>query len=119
MKARKVQKALDKPIPNETFNINVWLTDLEPEITDFIQWNLRPNPARDYVSISLEAVRTETINVKVLNLTGQTISNEQFSMQAGTNRENTLSTQNWAAGVYLIEVSGSNWRDVKKLVVTP
>ncbi len=106
-------------IPTETFNINVWLTDVEPEANDFVQWNLRPNPARDHVSISLDAVRTETLNVKVLNLTGQVIATEQFFMQAGTSRESTLSTQNWAAGVYLVEVSGSNWRDVKKLVVTP
>ncbi|MEM6347731.1 MAG: reprolysin-like metallopeptidase [Bacteroidota bacterium] len=106
-------------IPTETFNINVWLTDIEPELKDFVQWHLQPNPAREYVSIAIDAARSETINMRVLNLTGQSIANEQYVIQAGAPVEHRLSTQSWAAGVYLVEVSGRDWRDVKKLVVSP
>ncbi|MFK7921732.1 MAG: reprolysin-like metallopeptidase [Bacteroidia bacterium] len=106
-------------IPTETFNINVWLTDVEPKLNEFLSWNIRPNPAKDHFSISISAVRSGTVNVRVLNLTGQTLSSESIPVSAGANLEKRLSTQDWSTGVYLIEIMGDGFRDVKKLIVTP
>ncbi|MEL6846374.1 MAG: cadherin-like domain-containing protein, partial [Bacteroidota bacterium] len=70
-------------IPSTTFNINVWLTDIEPDFADGIQWQLQPNPAQNEVFVTIETERRSRLQMRVLNLSGQLVNQQTISLQAG------------------------------------
>lgn len=72
-----------------------------------VNWNMSPNPANHYVTITTEK-KTETI--RLLSIDGLTIS--EF---ASTGVKTTIDLNGFAQGVYLIQVDGSS---PKRLVIT-
>jgi hypothetical protein len=102
-------------IPQATFQINVWATSLEPNLTDELRWELWPNPTSEQVSLHIHSEVPRTISYKLLNLQGQQLQNKELALVAGENQKQ-LNLQGLAAGVYFIRLETKGWQSIKKLV---
>lgn len=77
-----------------------------------------PNPTSSATNVSIELSQNESVNVIVLNAIGQEVySSKGNNFEAGVNTI-TLNTENWAAGVYHINISTVKGSVNQKLTVT-
>lgn len=77
-----------------------------------------PNPARDYVNVSLgNAIRTsESVNVRLISLGGQVMQEQRTTAAAGT--VVSFRVSNYAAGVYILSVAGEDGtKETRELVI--
>lgn len=78
---------------------------------------LFPNPTANSTKLSVDLIQNETVNVIVMNSIGQEVyTSKSNSFNAGVN-EISLNTENWATGVYNINVATSKGSINKKLTV--
>ncbi len=79
---------------------------------------LYPNPTVGSTNLSIELSQNETVNIAVLNSIGQQVyASNNNNLNAGQNTI-SLNTENWAAGVYFVNVSTPNGSVNHKLNVT-
>ena len=77
-----------------------------------------PNPARDYVNVSLGSAlqNGETVSVRLISLGGQVMQMQNVTAGAGTTVSFRVST--YAAGVYILQVAGQDGsRESRELVI--
>ncbi|MCW3077354.1 MAG: hypothetical protein JWO32_1963 [Bacteroidetes bacterium] len=80
--------------------------------------NLYPNPTAGITNLSIDLRQNETLNVVILNSIGQVVySAKNVEYNSGLNNV-SINTENWAAGVYFINVGSSNGSVKQKLTVT-
>jgi len=67
-----------------------------------------PNPARDYVNVSLGSAvnTTETVTVRLISMSGQVMQEQQTAAAAGT--VVSFRVSNYASGIYILSVTGQN-----------
>ncbi|XZF12651.1 choice-of-anchor V domain-containing protein [Chitinophagaceae bacterium MMS25-I14] len=63
-----------------------------------------PNPATDHVQISLDNATAGTYALNVFDMTGRKVANSAVTVN-GTQTEVSLSTADWAAGMYHVQIS--------------
>ena len=79
--------------------------------------SLFPNPAKDYVNVSLGSGANQSIGVRLLNQSGQVLLERQLNGSAGTTL--SLPVSNYPEGTYLVVVTGSDGsRQVSKLFIS-
>ncbi|WP_317898943.1 T9SS type A sorting domain-containing protein [Aurantibacillus circumpalustris] len=79
--------------------------------------NLFPNPTSGNTSLSIELTQNETLSISVVNTIGQIVySSVSNEMNAGKNTIQ-LNAQNWANGVYFVNISSDKGVTNKKLTV--
>lgn len=78
--------------------------------------NVFPNPAGDYINLTLVCRHRVDLNVKILSVTGETIYNECSEDFAG-NYINKISTSSFAPGVYFISVKAGDENIHKKVLI--
>ncbi|HEV2483737.1 MAG TPA: T9SS type A sorting domain-containing protein [Puia sp.] len=77
-----------------------------------------PNPAHDYVNVSLgNALQTgETVSVRLISLGGQVMQEQRTAANAGTVASFRVS--NYAAGIYILSVAGQDGtQESRELVI--
>ena len=74
-----------------------------------------PNPFASLTNVSFTALQTENLSVKLYDITGQVLQQQQIQSVAGLNSF-TLKT-NAAPGIYLLRLEGSASTSVKQVVV--
>jgi len=76
-----------------------------------------PNPTAGAANMNVVMAQNESVNITVINSLGQEVYSSQNNFNAG---ENTVAfdTQNWAAGVYFINVATDKGSLKQKLTVT-
>ncbi len=80
--------------------------------------NVYPNPAANSTNVSIELTQNESVSLSVMNSIGQEVySSKSNNYDAGVNTI-TLNTQEWAAGVYNINISTAKGSVNQKLTVT-
>jgi hypothetical protein len=80
--------------------------------------NLYPNPAYNSTNLSIELTQNESVNILVLNAIGQEVyTSKSNNYDAGVNTI-TLNTEEWAAGVYNINISTAKGSVNQKLTIT-
>lgn len=80
--------------------------------------NMYPNPAIGSTNLSIELSQNEMVNINVLNSLGQEVySSKGNSYNAGVNTV-SLNTENWAAGVYNVNISTLKGSMNRKLTVS-
>lgn len=82
----------------------------EPAWAD--NWQLYPNPAQDQVVLAWPTQMTGTVQVRIFTSTGQLMY--QAEELRGTE---TLSVQNWAAGLYQVEIRYQGERLTRQLAI--
>jgi hypothetical protein len=76
-----------------------------------------PNPAVNSANLSVEMTQNENVNVVIMNSLGQVVYNESLSLEAGSNNIK-LNTENWAGGLYNINMSTSKGSATQKLTIS-
>lgn len=85
-------------------------TVLAPEMT------LYPNPAQQDVALAITMPESQNLTVIVRNLQGQVMSQQTINANKGFQRI-VIGTQTLANGLYLVETSGTAWKNTLKLQV--
>ncbi|MGR6088351.1 MAG: PKD domain-containing protein [Arcticibacter sp.] len=81
------------------------------------QVSLFPVPARDQVQVRVNMTNAETVQLRMLDLSGrEVLSPSSNVLQAGENNV-TVGLTNLPAGAYIIEVSGSTFKTYERLIV--
>lgn len=75
--------------------------------------SIAPNPATNAVQVALPENHNGSVALQVTDITGKVIYRQQTTGQ----QQLTFSVAGWAKGLYLLQVTGSNWRAVEKLNV--
>lgn len=75
-----------------------------------------PNPATDILNLNVVLNKIEEVTVNMVNLLGETVSLQQYAMNAGSNNIQ-MSTFNLEAGVYVITVSAGESVATTRVVV--
>ncbi len=73
-----------------------------------------PNPATEEVKISFTAAGKEKVGIRVLDLTGVSIYNKDLGLQQ--NGSVIVPLSNFAAGVYMVELTSGNEKVVQRLI---
>lgn len=77
-----------------------------------------PNPTSGVANIAIDMKQNDALNITVMNSIGQQVySVKSKAMDAGVNTI-TLNTENWAGGVYFINISSPKGSLNQKLTVT-
>jgi hypothetical protein len=75
-----------------------------------------PNPATDVLNLNVTLNNNEKVTVAMTNVLGETVSSQQYNLNAGVNNL-SMSTYNLEAGVYLITVSTGTSTATTRVVV--
>jgi hypothetical protein len=79
--------------------------------------SLYPNPARDYVNVTLGGSSTETVSIRLFNQSGQLLQEKSVSNGGGTTVP--LSVSGYPQGDYLIVITGADGsKQTSKLLIT-
>lgn len=76
-----------------------------------------PNPAVNAANINIELAQNENVAVTIVNNLGQVVYTEAMSLDAGSHTIK-LNTENWAAGLYNINMSTSKGSATQKLTIS-
>ncbi len=77
-----------------------------------------PNPTKNNTTITLELVQNETVSISVVDVMGREVCTESMTEIAAGNHTVNLNTENWASGVYNVNISTANGKTSRKLVVS-
>lgn len=78
---------------------------------------LYPNPTNNNSELSLVLNQNENININVVSVMGQTVYSENLTNLSAGKHSVALNTENWANGVYNVNISTANGTINRKLVV--
>ncbi|MFT5184522.1 MAG: hypothetical protein ACI84C_001653, partial [Flavobacteriales bacterium] len=93
------------PIDGFTINVIQDIADSVEELSNVQNVQVYPNPANNEVSISMDANRSETLQVKLYSINGQQISAEQWTISSG-NSSKQFDLEGLDSGIYMISISG-------------
>jgi hypothetical protein len=77
-----------------------------------------PNPAADVAYVNYVLAQPDHITLRVLDMQGhviRTLASGEF-MEAGAH-SNTLDLNQWPAGAYFVQMSGTNFAQAQKMMV--
>ncbi len=83
-----------------------------------VQATLYPNPAKNFVNISLEnnTINYNNVTISVFNMNGQKVLSKQHNFNGNTPIK--LATSNLATGMYLVNITSNNKKiATKKLII--
>jgi len=80
--------------------------------------SLFPNPTKNNTTITLELIQNETVSISVVDVMGREVYTESMTEIAAGNHTVNLNTENWASGVYNVNISTANGKTSRKLVVS-
>ena len=75
-----------------------------------------PNPAKDFIMISLFSNNKQMLKAELLSMDGHTILSETFQMNNGSNKMQ-VSVSNFSAGVYILRLTDDQESVIRKVVV--
>lgn len=80
--------------------------------------SIYPSPAKNAASLSLDLIQNESISISVVNTVGQVVFTESLSNLSAGNHVVNFNTENWASGIYNINISSNTGNTTLKLVVS-
>jgi len=95
-----------------SIEVNAQPTGIADQPTPITADALFPNPATSTASLSLSLQAATRVEVRILNLAGQTVATQTQDLPVGSSTL-TLDVQALPAGLYLVQVGGSTLKLVK------
>jgi hypothetical protein len=99
----------------KTFYYNQVVVDCGPVGINEIDANntlsIYPNPANDFITISLVAESAEATTIYIINALGEIVLTEQ-----ATSSNTTLNTSNLTNGIYFVKIESKNSSAIKKFI---
>jgi len=99
-------------------NTTVLATGINAQALNIRSVSVYPNPTSGLTNIAVDLSQNENISVSVMNSMGQLVYASKASNFAAGSNVISLDTQNWANGVYFVNVSTLNGATKTKLVVS-
>jgi hypothetical protein len=93
-------------------------TGINEQNSNITNISVYPSPAKNAASLSLELLQNESISINVVNAIGQVVYTDALTNLSAGNHVVNFNTENWASGVYSINVSSTNGTSNIKLVVS-
>lgn len=90
------------------------ITEVSPSISNI---SVYPSPAKNAAALSLELVQNENISISVVNTVGQVVYTETLNNLSAGNHVVNFNAENWASGIYNINISTTNGTTNRKLVI--
>lgn len=112
----RIKFVSDNYLENSGFEIGYTL------LTDIHESNLSknvtvyPNPAKDKLNIDVENAAGNTLQIRLCDLTGRAVWQETATSEE-TSFHHTISTSDFAPGIYLLHIVGEKNEAVKKVIV--
>jgi hypothetical protein len=94
-----------------SFSTNCGATSL-PEIGNIANVQIFPNPANNHLTINLPNAK-EKVNVTITDITGKII----YTITASDTQKVEVNTQDFAAGIYVVQIQSADFIATKKLVI--
>ncbi len=76
-----------------------------------------PNPASDVVSITYDLVESSNISIDIYDVRGRMVKEISNGNQNAGRQRLDLDVSNFDSGIYLIQINGEDFSEVKRLVV--
>ena len=76
-------------------------------------FNIHPNPATNSITIDAKQILEGNINVRIINIGGMEMLNDKFLNPDKI----VLDVSNLMPGMYFVEISNPEGREVKKLII--
>jgi hypothetical protein len=104
-----------------TQDIALWKTanttgviDLNSSISNI---SVYPSPAKNAASLSLDLIQNENVTINVVNTVGQVVYSQNLNNLSAGNHIVNFNAENWASGIYNINISTNNGTTSRKLVI--
>lgn len=75
-----------------------------------------PNPVSDHVNINLNDMKPADINVRISDVLGKTVYQQEFMNAAGI-LNFSIPVNNWNPGMYILNISSANINSTQKIIV--
>ncbi len=82
----------------------------------FTQLDIFPNPATDALNVNFNLDNTQTVEIRLVNVTGEAIYNNVLSNVTGQ-INNRIDVSNFAKGIYILNISGAEGSVNKKVII--
>ncbi len=96
-------------------NVGVTITVGITENQSISNLSVLPNPVKDVLTVNYNAKNTENLVVKITDMSGKEVYNEQLTVALGENNFK-INSSNFDKGVYLMQVSNSQSNITKKFI---
>lgn len=100
------------------FKTSATASGINEQNSNIANISVYPSPAKNAASLSLDLLQNESMSVNVVNTIGQVVYTETLNNLSAGNHIVNFNTENWASGVYSINVSSTNGTSNIKLVVS-
>jgi hypothetical protein len=78
--------------------------------------NVYPNPVKDAAYVTLNLKHQTTVQVRVYNVNGQCIINQELNGQTASEPTHVLDTRGWVPGLYQVVVQTGEETHMQKLI---
>ncbi len=82
----------------------------------FTQLDIFPNPATDALNVNFNLDNNQTVEIRLVNVTGEAIYNNVLSNVTGQ-INNRIDVSNFAKGIYILNISGAEGSVNKKVII--
>jgi hypothetical protein len=100
-----------------TTTITPLVIGVEENKAENIEVSIYPNPAQNSSSVELNLVKDDAVTITVLSVMGQVVFTQTLSNLKAGKQTVSLNTENWATGIYNVNISTSNGNVSRKLEV--
>jgi PKD repeat protein len=97
--------------------INVIATSVSEEVSAFNNFVMYPNPTRENVTIDFNLIKSETVSISVMDLSGKEIMSLPASRMNVGKQSMELSTSELSEGMYIVRVNGVESSISSRLVI--
>lgn len=85
--------------------------DISLEIQEEFSFKINPNPATDFLNVSLSSLGTDGVIIEVFDVLGKRILKQNLS-----EIQSSISVSDWKSGLYLVRVSGKEFSQTKRFL---
>lgn len=85
--------------------------DISLEIQEEFSFKINPNPATDFLNVSLSSLSTDGVIIEVFDVLGKRILKQNLS-----EIQSSISVSDWKSGLYLVRVSGKEFSQTKRFL---
>jgi hypothetical protein len=97
-------------ISYETDNVGI------DENEAFSQLNIFPNPAKDVLNVDFSLEQNQTVNIRLVSVTGEAVYTGELSNISGEIHE-VIDVANFAKGIYILNITGNEGSVNKKVII--
>lgn len=88
------------------------------DMTASLQVKIAPNPAADIAAIQITSPKSQLVNLRVENLSGNVVFKTGSFLNAGNNAIQLRNLNRFPAGIYSVIINGETCKTISKLIIS-